>query len=1437
MKHRIALLAAVCLLCLSALFACGPSSSDPTTAPTTTPSAQAEGVRITAAVGTVISERELDGYDFTRLFTITENGLPVPVEADWVDASRVVKTPGSYYVTCTWGDKQAIAIVEVRATVYELTLSIPSVSLKQAELDTFDPLSLFSATADGEPYPLTPDMAETDLTTEPGRYHYTVTVGDKSATLSVEVRADHLLEVIPACRSLELTSDEAADYDYTTLFSLFADGIPVRVTADMVDASALASAEAGKSYEVYFTYRVGNTVCRSSVVVSVREKTAITVTARNVVTYPGSPAIDLATLFEVRQGDTLLAVTPDMITGSVDYTGVGTYEITLQYPGCAPAVATVEIRTGVVIIAPETVTVRRGTDRSLYDFAADFTVIVNGVRFTDFTAAALDVSGVSFDTAGEGGSAVLTIRYNKDPISGLSGKVNYVDYTASVRYIVTENTYTASVTKEEVLLPAGSTAYDIFSNLAVTVNGRKQTLTENPAYADAISCYVRRLSDPVDFSSAATQRVRVAVYVNGPENDPIELSYDLRIDSGIEIASSGAWIFAGSPLSLSDLFTVTDGGAPVSVTYEMLSGRVDVFTPGVYTVTLSYRGIVRTADVVVFDGAIPGTYHTKMTTIGSEDEEDEDGYVTAGSAVEVLPDLVISPDGTVTVGQETYRIIGGYDGTTLRLLKGKNETILYFADGIAVLDPDNSLKLSFGDAKRPLVYFHEDKWTVETRVTVNYSAWYVLQSTNTSYSIDTFRLTSKDGTRSLWYGLKVRLAEKTSADTVYVVSWGEAVYADGFVPAKDAVSSVTFDGETVSFTMTGENDAKVNRDEGKRQWAGRLFTGTVDGKEATLSTDQYENYTLKIEGKKIFSVVYASELPAMKNGGVDYAKGELFVYSEGNSETQPYSCRFLIDEAAGTFTVAPRDCLFGVYTLGNVTLFLDGYGTGHICFDPASYQKTLLSYTEQNSILTVRYRNTLPGYAYGDGASFFVNPLLNLLTVREMSGTSLTGQIMTNTCITDGAIVEISSTQIGAGAGAREALLSAVRIITPAGELTGADKSACIGLKTVKFDAEGFYQFTVTVSVGGEQVTCYYAVQILPSVCAGKPVAAAWGRGTLGSGYALSVDEWGMVTLTAGDTVYTGLASVNADGTGFTARVRSASGDLLLSGEVVSDGLLRVSVTGGTNITEYFTTGTFRTTGCNGTVLRAYIVGGVTRFFLATSATGEGTEVQVIAVSGNPFTVGTVLTITDGERTVVTRVNGWDNTASGLTLSDEFRGSYETPDGKQLVLDGFGAATIDGTAGTYRIYGDLVIVHTDKLRAFRPDTGKGTCTEVAVTLNDDSFNGRRYSAEYDFICNNFAYTATTTFRFYGGKYVEITSVSPSHDDPEDGCEEDLYQPAFVTVNGTYIVEGDVLVIRAGEYVFTFLVTDVTGLGILQCTATTLPSGEQGYFKVGCLFTL
>ena len=54
----------------------------------------------------------------------------------------------------------------------------------------------------------------------------------------------------------------------------------------------------------------------------------------------------------------------------------------------------------------------------------------------------------------------------------------------------------------------------------------------------------------------------------------------------------------------------------------MVSGIVDVFTPGVYGVTLEYKGVRKTVDVIVLDKELVGTYSTVL--VGSSTTEVND---------------------------------------------------------------------------------------------------------------------------------------------------------------------------------------------------------------------------------------------------------------------------------------------------------------------------------------------------------------------------------------------------------------------------------------------------------------------------------------------------------------------------------------------------------------------------------------------------------------------------------------------------------------------------------------------------------------------------------------------------------------------------------------------------------------------------------------------
>lgn len=1431
---KILQVALLCVLCILLLVSCNGRGSFDTDTP--------NGVAVAGvATSVTIKDEQVAGYDYTTLFTITENGKSVAVPADSIDKNAVLTTPGEYTVYCTYGGEQATVTVKVVATVNTLTLSKDSIVLTQTEASSYDFTSLFYAEKDGQAVAITPDMITSNLENKAGVYEYTVTFAGVSRTLIVTIEPDHWVEAIAAYRELSVTLSELEQFDFTSLFSLFVDGAPVRVTADMIDTAALAGAQVGKVYTVRFSYTYGGNSCTSETLIRVVDEQQLTITAKNIVTYPNGAAIDLASLFEIKKGETVLETPVRYITGAINYTKEGIYPITLNYPDHEPVVAQVEVKGGVVILASESITVRRGTEISDYPFENDVVVIVNGVRFTQIPITCFDLSGVDFTKVGDY-PVTLTIRYNKTALSGLSGNAKYEDVKKTIIYSVTDTTYDVSVKSPSLLLGIGTTSYNVFNNISVNINGYNQTLTENPAHVDLISCYAKILSDPIDFNSVAEQEVRVAVYVNGPDKEPVEITYTLRVEADITITADGACVFTGSPLLVKDLFHITEAGKPVMIEYDMISGKVDVFTPGVYTVSLVYRGIHTEATVVVLDSDMVGTYHTKLTTIGTSDSEDGDGYIEEGEKAKQLSDFIISSDGKITMQGKNCPIVSAIDEHTFTIKYLSFLHIVSYEDGIIKVDPENSIRLSYSNEKRPAVYFHERDWTVEKRFIVNQTSEYVLDSaTGAHYSIDLFYITSTHDKSSMWYGQKVNLASKMSSDTVYINTWGEATLSDNFETAVTGdVAEVTLDGQTYPFTLLSSKVGKVNRDdEINKVWANKTFNGTIDGKTAQLKVNNYGHYTLYIDGEKLFSTDMQS-FYRMKYGGVDEANATLLLYDYASSDYSPYSYRFVLNLSSNTFTVTPRDSMFGMYEFGDMYIFLNGYGNGVINFDKGSYIVTQLSYELVGQELHIKYLDTLPTFTHGTGAVLYTHPLGNLLSVKDFKDVCETGAIWRNSIIVDGAIVDMSSLQIGAGTSAKDDFYQRITITTKDGVMTDAQKKSCLITNAVKWTAPGFYRFGVSISVGGKTVTSYYTVQILAALADSAPIAQTFGQGILFQNNYFSLDLYGRMQISVGDTAYTGLASFEAGNTAFRGRAYSEDGKIItIHGSMLHDGVLKVVVSGAANFTELYTTGSSNLAGGDGVVLREYTVGGKTIYRLAASLSSVGEEATVTClISDNPFVVGAILKIESASQTVYVKVNGWGDGVKGLIKADVWRGTYTSSGRDDLALDGFGKANLGDSAGTYRQNGKWIVANFGELRGFILNTDTMTYTEEALPFSLNSFVGKSYSLSYKFVCDSVIYDVETTFTFLADGKVRITSASPSHDSASEGCAIDTYTPVFTTNDtrvATYTLSADVLTVSVGGISFAFYVEDVISINQLTLQSTNLSAETHGSISVGAVF--
>ena len=281
--------------------------------------------------------------------------------------------------------------------------------------------------------------------------------------------------------------------------------------------------------------------------------------------------------------------------------------------------------------------------------------MINGIIFSNISTKYIKENNVDFTTSGEY-FVTISIPYN-DKKFGLSG-VKFTYFEKAIKYIVVDNDYQISVENNNVILPKGTTSYNVFNNLTVYINGRKQQLTDIKEYVDSITCYANIVSDDIDFTSSIPQEVKIEVYANGVENDPEIIEFIVTIDSDIKVSGMNKSIYSGDTLYPSDLFEVTIGTEKIDISNDMITGILDVFTPGTYTLTINYEGFIVTSTVVVLDSQMKGVYIANTDIFSAEEDEDSDvDYYTLDSSTEFERELKILDDGTILYDKKEVEII------------------------------------------------------------------------------------------------------------------------------------------------------------------------------------------------------------------------------------------------------------------------------------------------------------------------------------------------------------------------------------------------------------------------------------------------------------------------------------------------------------------------------------------------------------------------------------------------------------------------------------------------------------------------------------------------------------------------------------------------------------------------------------------------------------
>lgn len=1404
----------------------------------------------------IIKETEVQTYDFKSLFKATIDQKEIEITDDMV-SSNVESKPGKYTFKVTNGTiSKTLYIQVIHVNTIEIRTSTSELELEIGKVSKFDFTSLFTLYVDNEQISVTKEMLTLANMANPvvgNTYEvtllYRTTTNEAKKTIYVKIIDDRIvknrIEIIPAFSTFTLYFSEVKDFDFTKLFTIYVNNQVVQVTKEMLDLSNLNHVVANQTYQITIAYQMETDIATSSIEIIIIEDEAISVQVKHIVIYPNANTVDLTTLFEIKKGEKIIPVTMDMITGTIDYSNVGMNEITLTYDN-QTYTAIVEVKRGVIIeyTHGEVVQILKGTNQDTYDFAGDFKVIINGIQFDNIPDSYIDTTNIHFNESGIY-TATIKIPYNDNKI-GLSG-VKFSYFEKTITYKVINSNFEIKVLEENVLLDRGTTKFNIFNNLSVKINGRNQQLTDNPLYVDMITCYAKQVSDPLDFNSFMNQEVQIDIYVNGINEDPIRVTFQVRIDSNITIQSKDCIIFTGDSFYAPNLFTILNDDQEVEVELGMISGMVDTFTKGVYTLEINYNDITSTAKVFVLDSAMKGIYHTAQTTIPVEEDDDDTGsewgsgedwepYTTYITPPTLIGDLVIESTSTMMVDGKVARVIGGIDENTIIIQIGTNEYILYYMDGIVVLDPDNSLKLGFSDYRRPLIYFNENQWQITDKVTINYGKNHVLQGTITTYSIDCFQIEST--TKTIWFGLKVHLIEKTSADTIYDVTFGEVEFAKDFQKKVGAISSLTYEGKTYIFTMQSTEVGKLNNDDSEEKYKNVNFTGEINHQSAELKFDQYGALAIYVNGQLIENIG-TYDITRMKNGGYHVNENYIFVYDYDDSI---YSYKFTIDQVNHTFVLEERDSFFGLYEGDNIRVFIDGYGTGMINFDTKSYYQYQLKYEANGNIIIAEFVNTNKAFQYGKTIEFYMGDLLNVLAIKDAKVQKQIGVKLINQYITDGAIIEINTFKIGQAADniAKANLYNAIEIITKNGTLTNEEKSKMIDTSKIRFNTPGFYELSIQVDVKGEKITNYYAIEVIESIYPNHPIVAIYGNGVLLNKNSLSIDEYGRATLVCSGVIYSGIVRIQEDGTFTISAKNDKKAQLTMSGKMLTEGLIQVSCGGAVSFVDYFTTGTHKVAGTDKFVLREFTNKGEKRYMLATSDASLGEFVSVESLNGvNPTNINAILKIVSSKGEAYCLIQNWEDGKNGLTLSDKYRGVYTLEGKDSIEIDGFGNAKIGDEKGIYLINSGVATITIGlTTKVYRLNITTKTYEVIEIALDNTLLSGKTYTADYTYLCGYYPYVATTTFLFKDNGKVVVQSISPMHDNGEDACEEDRYDPPFASakgIEGTYQVNGNKVTIQVNGYKFVFLINNVLTTSDMTCLETTTSNDVHGSIAVGTIF--
>ena len=1411
-----------------------------------------------------IKDIEVKTYDYTKLFTVTVNENETEVKPEYIDASNVLTLPGTYTVTCEYSGASAKVKVEVTETPIIATALEAEVSVYVGAVSEFEPKALFAITLNDEEYEVTDDMITGEVKPAIGDYVITLSIGSKTASVTVHVIGDHIIKIGSAYSEIDIAPEDIASYDFINDFYIYEDGKPVDVNSKNVtlDTSALTGAAIGDKCEISVSYvpADGKGGATKKVKVNVTSVGSIAIKAYNAEIFE-SDTLDLTSLFEITDNGKTVEVTDDMIDGFVNFGSADECEITLTYKNLTRT-ATVKKITGVSIryASGEVVSVKKGENKDAYDFAGDFEVYIDGIRFYGI-AVWIDTKNVDFNKIGVY-EALLTVKYNDVKVS-YSGPKFAATKTKTIKYNVVPSVYELKLPEKAVELGADAASYDLVSDIDLKVNGYRQNFTKNRKEVGMLTTYYEVVSAP-DLTVTGSHKVAINLYVYGLDYDPVTVEYTIVVKNGIKIYSDDKSVFTGETIYAPDLFRIYENGKAVNVTPDMISGRLNPFVAGEYVLTVEYKGVTRSATVYVISSEYVGDYQTADKTISKEAVEGEDGDLAEDAKPSVeIGDMEIGRDMSIYVhGVKAENVTLTDYGFDFKL--GTNAQQAYYENGVCVIIPLNELKMLYSDYNRPLVYFKRGTWAIADYLAVHYSqkGSSVYGSTTTGYSIFLYKIRNTKTNELSWFALKVTLESKTSSDTFYSVNYGFIDFPADFSSKTAGVTGdFELSGSRYVFTVSERGKGIINRIGTSTPFANSSFTGVFDGKKATLSIGADHQPKITVGGLTKLSmnvsefhpeynyysisdgyyIIYGLEIP---NSSGTSSTWETDFFTEEINDTNKdsvklFSYKFILDVDNNTFTLAERDDYFGLYKNGEGRfVFLDGFGNGIVDTTKGRTGQYGFTYTVTGGLLTVVYDDPSNNLSQKQGV-FALDSFGNVLTVQSGGKEFEKGDELTNAYITRGAAVTLTKSVFHVG-DSKDSVTNAVKIVSA----NDADYTVTVDTTKIHMSYAGFYLLEVKLKNNdtSEVLTKRFAIQVVAAtLTAGEGFARNYGDSISGL-TSFSLTAYGEAEFVYGGTTYAGFATVT--GEKLYAKLHAAyKGNVTLKGEINDDGILMLEIVtpGGALLTEYYNYNAVFYAGNGKFVLRSFATSKGTVFYISSALSVLGDKIELKTTDGKAvtaLTVGSVVTFDYEGKNYVLRISKLGDEKSGLEVSDQLGGNYAGLSGKggTLSLDGYGSGTLDGVRGTYYVYSDIedgnrLVFTTTSGAVYRLEVGTSGerlgkfVNYDAVTEKD--FEGKSYTGNV----SDYSVTAIVTMKFESGGKVTLASSASS-------------SGGYVTKpdydgTGTYSVSGETIVISVNGYSITLKFSDPWVLSELTVSKITKPEDPEeptDMFRAGLKFT-